>query len=79
MHLLIKHSKSAILIFTLLVATTMAWANNDPLIEKKKSYSKSYNITSKDKLTLENSFGEMKLITWEKNEIKVDGFVDLLH
>ena len=72
MHLLIKLSKSAILIATLLVATTMAWANNDPLIEKKKTYSKSYNITSKDKLTLENSFGEMKLITWEKNEIKVD-------
>ena len=72
MHPLIKLSKSPILIATLLVATTMAWANNDPLIEKKKTYSKSYNITSKDKLTLENSFGEMKLITWEKNEIKVD-------
>ena len=72
MHPLIKQSKSALLIVTLLVATTIAWANNDPLIEKKKTYSKSYNITSKDKLTLENSFGEMKLITWEKNEIKVD-------
>jgi len=69
---LIKHSKSSILIALLLVVTSFALANNDPLIEKTKSYSKSYNISNKDKINIENSFGEMKLITWAKNEIKVD-------
>ena len=39
---------------------------------KSKSYSKSYSISGSDKINLENQFGEMKLITWDKNEVKVD-------
>ena len=69
---LIKHSKSTFLIALLLLVTSFAWATNDPLVEKTKSYSKSYNISNKDKITIENSFGVMKLNTWAKNEIKVD-------
>jgi hypothetical protein len=40
--------------------------------EKKKSYSKSYSVSSSDKISLTNSFGELKINTWEKNEVKVD-------
>jgi len=40
--------------------------------EKSKSYSKSYPVGSGDKILLDNSFGEMKISTWSKNEIKVD-------
>ncbi|MBV9987586.1 MAG: hypothetical protein JO301_07900 [Chitinophagaceae bacterium] len=40
--------------------------------EKSKSYSKSYPLSSGDRITLNNSFGEMKISTWSKNEIKVD-------
>jgi len=42
------------------------------LSEKKKSYSKSYPVSSSDKISLTNSFGELKINTWEKNEVKVD-------
>jgi len=40
--------------------------------EKKKSYSKSYPVSGSDKISLTNSFGEMKINTWDKNEVKVD-------
>ena len=43
-----------------------------PKFKKQKSYSKSYNVSSGDKVTLENQFGEMKLVTWDKNEVRVD-------
>ncbi|HEX7845045.1 MAG TPA: hypothetical protein VF476_04530 [Chitinophagaceae bacterium] len=44
----------------------------EPKFKKTKSYSKSYSLASSDKISLNNQFGEMKLVTWEKNEIKVD-------
>ncbi|HEV7781768.1 MAG TPA: hypothetical protein VGO58_10920, partial [Chitinophagaceae bacterium] len=44
----------------------------EPKFKKNKAYSKSYSLSSSDKISLNNQFGEMKLITWEKNEIKVD-------
>ena len=44
----------------------------EPKFKKQKSYTKSYNVSSNDKISLENQFGEMKLITWDKNEVKVD-------
>jgi hypothetical protein len=47
-------------------------ASEDPKVEKKKTYSKSYPVSANDKITLNNQFGQMKLITWEKNEVKVD-------
>lgn len=39
---------------------------------KQKSYSKSYTISGSDRINVENQFGEMKLITWDRNEVKVD-------
>ena len=47
-------------------------AGDDPLVEKKKTYSKSYTVGSNEKISLNNSFGEMKFSTWDKNEVKVD-------
>jgi hypothetical protein len=44
----------------------------DPLVEKRKTFSKSYALRGNDKVSLSNQFGEMKIITWDKNEIKVD-------
>src|SRR5689334_19165427 len=44
----------------------------EPKYKKTKSYSKSYSLSGSDKINLENQFGEMKLMTWDKNEIKVD-------
>ncbi len=45
---------------------------NEPTFKKSKTYSKSYSLSSSDKISLYNQFGEMKLATWDKNEIKVD-------
>ncbi len=46
--------------------------DREPKYKKTKSYTKSYNVSSSDKISLSNQFGEMKLTTWDKNEVKVD-------
>lgn len=56
----------------LLTIHVCCWATTDPVVEKRKSYSKSYAVNNNDRIKLENSFGEMKFKTWDKNEIKVD-------
>jgi len=40
--------------------------------EKIKTYSKSYNISSGDKLQIDNHYGKVTVNTWNKNEFKVD-------
>ena len=57
------------------VLQTVIAQDNDPKFEKKKTYSKSYPVSASDKINLTNSFGEMKLITWDKNEVKVDATI----
>lgn len=44
----------------------------DPDAEKSKTYTRSYPVATDDRISLSNSFGEMKISTWAKNEIKVD-------
>ena len=46
--------------------------SEDNPIEKKKIISKSYTVDSKDKLSINNQHGEVKVELWNKNEIKVD-------
>jgi hypothetical protein len=62
---------STSLLLTTLALSTLA-NDNDPLVEKKKTYSKSYSLGSSDKVTIDNQFGEMKISTWDKNEVKVE-------
>lgn len=50
-------------------------SKHEPKFKKQKSYSKSYSVSSADRISLDNQFGEMKLITWEKNEVKVDASI----
>jgi hypothetical protein len=47
-------------------------SKQEPKFKKQKSYTKTYNVSSGDLISLENQFGEMKLITWDRNEVKVD-------
>jgi len=61
----------------LFLLTAISWvssalANEEPKVEKKKTYSKSYPVSSSEKISISNQFGEMKLTTWDKNEVKVD-------
>jgi len=54
---------------------TSTYANEEPKVEKKKTYTKSYPVSASEKISLSNQFGEMKIMTWEKNEVKVDATI----
>ncbi|MFT3705804.1 MAG: hypothetical protein QM802_25770 [Agriterribacter sp.] len=56
----------------LVMLAVVGRSETDPVIEKTKTYTKTYSINSNDRVKLENSFGEMKINTWDKNEVKVD-------
>ena len=60
---------SFILAMTAIVLTVNA--NGLPLVEKTKTYSKSYSLANGEKLRLENKFGELEISTWNKNEVSV--------
>jgi hypothetical protein len=63
---------SVLLVASTLVLSNTAFAAEEPKVEKKKTYSKSYNVSSSEKVSFENRFGELKITTWEKSEVKVD-------
>lgn len=44
---------------------------------KTKSVNKSYNVSSNDKLSIDNEFGKVEVHTWDKNEIKVDVSIEV--
>jgi hypothetical protein len=68
----IRKAYSVTLLITALAFGTQVMAAADPMVEKKKTYSKSYSVSSSDKISLRNQFGELKINTWDKNEVKVD-------
>jgi hypothetical protein len=55
-----------------LVCSQNVFANDDPEVEKRKTYSKSYDISGNDKISVTNQFGEVKINVWNRNEAKVD-------
>ncbi len=44
---------------------------------KSKAVNKSYNVSSSQKLDIQNSFGRVEVHTWNKNEIKVDVSIEV--
>ena len=60
------------LVSAALFITSGAMAREDDRSEKSKSYTKSYSVSSSDKISIENKFGETRLEVWNNNEIKVD-------
>ncbi len=56
----------------LLVSATWLFATGEPDVEKKKTYSKTYALSGSDKVHISNQFGEVKITTWAKSEVKVD-------
>jgi hypothetical protein len=68
-----------VILFIALTAFNSAYSQDtkkesrqEPKFKKQKSYTKSYSVSSGDRISLENQFGEMKFITWDRNEVKVD-------
>lgn len=47
-------------------------STEDNPIEKKRTISKTLSVDSKDRLTISNQHGDVKVELWDKNEIKVD-------
>ncbi len=56
----------------LLLSTHKLRADDDPKVEKRKTFSKSYSISGSDKISVNNQFGEVTINAWDKNEVKVD-------
>jgi hypothetical protein len=45
---------------------------NGDIVEKTRSYSKSYSIDGNDLINIDNKYGKVTVNTWAKNEVKVD-------
>ncbi|RYY30760.1 MAG: hypothetical protein EOO04_03895 [Chitinophagaceae bacterium] len=60
------------LLFLVSTLSIHAVGSDNPLVEKKKTVSKTYTLSPNDLVTLDNRFGELKISTWDKNEIKVE-------
>lgn len=63
---------SSLYFFLSLTITLSVTAAEDPMAVKTKYVNKSYPLGPNEQITLDNQFGEMKISTWDKNEIKVD-------
>jgi hypothetical protein len=63
---------STIVLLTLVCLPTLIFAGKSDDSERKKNINKSYTVTSNDKLSIDNSFGDVMVSTWDKNEIQVN-------
>ncbi len=59
------------LLFLLMALTTSA-LHADNSNEKRKTYSKSYALSSNQRVKIANKFGKVEVKAWERNEVKVD-------
>jgi hypothetical protein len=67
--------KNYILFIGLMIAVNFASSGlstdpNDPV--RSKTYSKNFPLAGKDKVNLNNSYGDIQIKTWNKNEFRVD-------
>ncbi|WP_337042584.1 DUF4097 family beta strand repeat-containing protein [Emticicia sp. 17c] len=60
----------------LLLTYVPAFAHDDDnQVEKKKTVSFSYPVSSADKISLNNQFGDIKVSFWDKKEVRVEIFI----
>ncbi|HUR11388.1 MAG TPA: hypothetical protein VM012_08465 [Flavitalea sp.] len=62
----------SIVIFLSVFTQSAVLAAGEPQVEKKKTYNKSYDVDNNDVISLKNQFGEMRINTWDRNEVKVE-------
>ncbi|MDP9041097.1 MAG: hypothetical protein M3N30_03885, partial [Bacteroidota bacterium] len=60
------------LLIAFALAPILTWATGGDNVEKKRTISKTYNVGPDDRLSIENSFGNVTIATWDKNTIQVD-------
>ncbi len=56
----------------LMLSFGSVWAEENEATEKKKVISRSFDVSSKNSLLIDNQFGKVSINLWDKNEIKVD-------
>lgn len=71
MKAILKHC-NVFIFFALLTVQAFAKADPEPIVEKKKNYTKTVAVTGSDRIRIENKFGELRFQTWNRNEVKVD-------
>ena len=54
------------------LAPLLSIAHNGDDVDKKRTISKTYTVGPDDRLSIENSFGNVSVETWDKNIIQVD-------
>ncbi|MBS1772258.1 MAG: hypothetical protein JST82_05315 [Bacteroidetes bacterium] len=66
-----------LLVMICFVGMQQASADFRELVTKEKRISKSYSVSASDKLYIINHFGDVKINTWNKNEISVDVVIEV--
>ena len=69
-----KHIRllSTIAAILVLSAPVTAFAQRDQDVRRQKLINKSYDVTTDDKLSIDNQFGNVVVSTWDKPQITVD-------
>lgn len=60
----------SIFYFALLLFAGEAFAEGSPWLNKKKTITKSYPLNANSEVSIKNSFGDVKINHWNKNEVK---------
>lgn len=69
----IRKAYKAVLVIAVLAVSGKAMATEGgPMIELKKTYSKSYSLGSNEKVSINHQYGELTIHTWDKNEVKAE-------
>ncbi|WP_300598289.1 hypothetical protein [Niabella sp.] len=62
----------SLFLLLLVVCSSSRAENGEWDAEKRKSISRSYPLTDRSKVSIKNSFGNVNVSNWNKNEVKVD-------
>ena len=61
-----------VVLLALALSPLLSFSGTGNDVEKKRTISKSYNVGPDDRLSIENSFGNVTVATWDKNTIQVE-------
>jgi hypothetical protein len=58
-----------------MVMVLPAIANEETTTERKKTIVKTYSVSEKNHLTIDNTFGQVKVDLWDKKEVKIEIYI----
>jgi hypothetical protein len=72
MKLIFKHIELCILFFCISITSFCQTSVKENDFLKTKKFTETYDLNKSDKASISNKFGNIKIITWKDNKIKVD-------